>query len=227
MEGASETVNQRTPIRSLTILIGLHILLLCGPQLAFAQWQDIVLNIDHNPFKGEKDARLTLIEFSDYQCPFCARHVRDTLPQIERDYIKTGKVKYVFRDFPIETIHPNAFKAHEAANCAGEQGKYWEMHDRLFANQQALGRKDLSRHAQAVGLDLLDFERCVDSGRLAAEIRADRADGVKAGVKGTPAFFLGFTEPNESDVRVLKVISGAKPYSAFKEAIDNLLGAQK
>src|SRR3989338_4807188 len=90
--------------------------------------QNVVLNVKDDPFKGEKNARITLIEFTDYQCPFCARHSRDTLPQLEREYIASGKLKYVFRNFPIESIHPQAFKAHEAANCAGEQGKYWEMH---------------------------------------------------------------------------------------------------
>src|SRR3990167_1145976 len=92
--------------------------------------QNVVLSVKDNPFKGEKNAKITLIEFSDYQCPFCSRHSRDTLPQLEREYIASGKLKYVFRNFPIESIHPLAFKAHETANCAGEQGKYWEMQDR-------------------------------------------------------------------------------------------------
>jgi protein-disulfide isomerase len=100
----------------------------------------VVLNLKGDPFKGEKNAKVTLVEFSDYQCPFCARHVRATLPPLESEYIATGKIKYVFRNFPIASIHPLAFKAHEAANCSGEQDKYWEMHDRLFANSKALGQ---------------------------------------------------------------------------------------
>ena len=102
------------------------------------------------------------------------------MPQIERDYIKTGRLKYVFRDFPIESIHKEAFKAHEAANCAGEQGKYWEIHDRLFANQRALGLKDLSGYAGALSLDLESFERCLNGGKHAAEIRKDIAAGEEA-----------------------------------------------
>ena len=189
--------------------------------------RDVVLSVDDDPFKGDKNAKLTLIEFSDYQCPFCARHVRETLPQIEREYINTGKVKYVFRDFPIESIHPQALKAAEAANCAGEQSKYWEMHDRLFADQKSLGLKDLSDHAKVLGLDMRNFEQCLNSGKHATEIRNDMAEGQKAGVRGTPTFFLGLTEPNDPKVKTLRAIRGAQPYAAFKEAIDSLLGTPK
>ena len=188
--------------------------------------KNLVLSVDGAPFMGDKNAALTLIDFSDYQCPFCARHVRETLIQIERDYIRTGKVKYVFRDFPIESIHPQAFKAHEAANCAGEQGKYWEMHDRLFANQNALGLKDLPNHANALVLEMPKFQQCLDSGKYAAKIRKDLADGQKAGVQGTPSFFVALTEPNDGMVKAVRVIRGAQPYTAFKEAIDSLLSAQ-
>jgi len=189
--------------------------------------QNVVLEIKGDPFKGQPDAKLTLIEFSDYQCPFCARHVRETLPQLEREYIATGKIKYVFRNFPIESIHPLAFKAHEAANCAGEQGKYWEMNGRLFANQKAMSPKDLSDHAQALVLDMPKFQQCLDSGKHAAKIRSDLADGQKAGVQGTPSFFLGLTEPNDGIVKAVRIIRGAQPYAAFKAAIDSILAGQK
>jgi len=188
--------------------------------------QNVVLEIKGDPFKGQPDAKVTLIEFSDYQCPFCSRHSRDTLPQLEREYIASGKLKYVFRNFPIESIHPQAFKAHEAANCAGEQGKYWEMHDRLFANQNALGLKDLPNHANALVLEMPKFQQCLDSGKYAAKIRKDLADGQKAGVQGTPSFFVALTEPNDGMVKAVRVIRGAQPYTAFKEAIDSLLSAQ-
>ena len=187
---------------------------------------DMVVSIKDEPFKGVKDAKVTLVEFSDYQCPFCARHVRETLPQIERDYIATGKLKYVFRNFPIESIHPHAFRAHEAANCAGEQGKYWAMHDRLFANQQALGQGDLPGHARSAGLDLARFQQCLDGGKQASRIRSDLTDGQKAGVQGTPTFFLAVGE-TDSKVTAVRVIKGAQPYAAFKEAIDSLLAAAR
>ncbi|MBI4483393.1 MAG: DsbA family protein [Acidobacteria bacterium] len=189
--------------------------------------QDVVLSFKDHPFKGDKNAKVAFIEFSDYQCPFCARYFRETLPQIEKDYIQTGKIKYGFRHFPIESIHPEAFKASEAANCAADQGKYWEMHDRLFAHPDALGLKDLSEHAQALKIDLPSFQQCLESGKKATEVRKDIADGMKAGVRGTPTFFLALVEPNESKIKALRMITGAQPYSSFKEAIDSLLSAQK
>jgi len=188
--------------------------------------QNVVLNLKDDPFKGEKNAKVTLVEFSDYQCPFCARHVRETLPPLEREYITTGKIKYVFRNFPIASIHPLAFKAHEAANCSGEQEKYWEMHDRLFANSTALGLKDLSQHARALALDLAKFQACLDSGKHAGKINRDLAEGQKAGVKGTPTFFLGLTEPNDTQITAVKIIRGAQPYAAFKQAIESLLSTK-
>jgi len=181
------------------------------------------LTVGDNPFKGDKDAKLVLMEFSDYQCPFCARHFRETFPQIEKDYINTGKLRYVFRDFPIESIHREAFKAHEAANCAGEQGKYWEMHDRLFQNQNQLGAAELPKHAEAIGLDLSAFQQCLNSGKQAGEIRKELEEGQKAGVNGTPTFFLGFQEADGKTIKVLRTILGAQPHPQFNEAIEGAL----
>ena len=149
------------------------------------------------------------------------------MPQIESEYIKTGKLKYVARDFPLESIHKEAFKAAEAAHCAGEQGAYWEMHTRLFANQRALGPKELPQHAQGLGLDVPKFQQCLESGKYASRIRKDLADGQKAGVTGTPGFFLGVTESNDPNVKVLRVLKGAQPYASFKEAIESLLSSQE
>ena len=123
----------------------------------------------------------------------------------------------------MEAIHPNAFKAAEAAHCAAEQGKYWEMHARLFAHQQALGLSDLPRHAQALGLDMATFQVCVESGKYATTIRQGLADGQRAGVNGTPTIFLGLMEPNNPKVKVVGMLVGAQPYSSFREAIDRLL----
>ncbi|OGB95055.1 MAG: hypothetical protein A2Z31_04150 [candidate division NC10 bacterium RBG_16_65_8] len=167
------------------------------------------------------------MEFSDYHCPFCARHVHQNLPQIDEAYIKTGKLKYVFRDFPLEAIHPEAFKAAEAAHCAGATGKYWEMHERLFANQNALGAADLVRHAQALGLDGPEFARCLDSAKYAPQVRQALAEGQRAGLRGTPMFFLGLTKPNDGKVTVLSAIQGAQPFAAFQDAIEKLLTSTK
>lgn len=185
--------------------------------------ESILLEIDDDPVKGDRKARLVLVEFSDYQCPYCARFVRETLPQIETDYIKTGKLKYVFRDFPITSAHKDAFKAALAAGCALDQGKYWEMHDRLFENQAAFTVYNLTQSAEAIGLNKQAFQQCLNNSEYATEVQSDFADGTKAGVNQTPFFFLGLTEPNSPKVKVLTVIAGAKPYAVFKAAIDSAL----
>ncbi|GBC77945.1 Disulfide bond formation protein D [bacterium HR08] len=182
----------------------------------------IVLEIADAPSRGAKEAPVVLVEFSDYQCPFCARHVRETMPEIEREYVRTRKVRYVFRDFPLEAIHPHAFRAAEAARCAGEQGRFWEMHDRLFAHQNALTSKDLLAHAEALGLNLRRFRRCLEERRFAERIRRDLSEGQRAGVRGTPSFFLGVPESG-GKVRVLRVLRGAQPYEAFRQAVEELL----
>jgi len=192
-----------------------------APQAAVPQ--DVTLSIDGDPFKGAPNAKVTLIEFSDYQCPFCARHFRETLSKLDADYAQTGKVRYVFRNFPLESIHPQAFKAAEAASCAGEQGKYWEMHARLFENQKTLGLPDLPRHAEALGLDTQRFAECLSSGKHSAKIRKDMTEAQRAGVTGTPTFFIGLTEPGTSRVKAVRRLTGAQPYENFKEAIDGLL----
>jgi protein-disulfide isomerase len=147
------------------------------------------------PFKGAADAKLTIVEFSDFQCPSCARHWAQTYPQLDKEYISTGTVKYVFRHFPLEPIHPHAFKAAEAAECAAAQNRFWEMHHRLFANQQALFPNDLVKHAQAVGLDEPQFTACL-GGQMAARVQQDMAMGTQAGVNSTPTFCVGQTLPD-------------------------------
>jgi protein-disulfide isomerase len=185
---------------------------------------NVVVNVDGHPSKGNKNAPLTLIEFSDYQCPFCARHFSETLPQLEKEYIETGKLKYVFRDFPMESIHRDAVKAAEAAKFAGAQGRYWGMHDRLFSNPQALDLENLSGHAKALGLDVAKFDECLDTLRYASKIRQSFAEGLQAGVRGTPTFFLGQTAPDGS-VKARRVMRGAQRYPVFKEAIEAMLSS--
>lgn len=185
--------------------------------------QDVPINIAGAPSKGRADARVTMIEFSDFQCPFCGRHVRETMPRIDREYIQTGKVRYVFRDFPIESLHPQAPKAHEAVNCAKDQGKYWEMWERFFANPRQLAPADLPGHAQALGLDVPRFKECLDSGRHAAAVKASVQDAIGLGASGTPIIFFGLTEPGSDTVKAVRVVRGAYPYDRFKQIIDGLL----
>jgi protein-disulfide isomerase len=185
-----------------------------------------VVSLEGAAIRGDKNAKVTVIEFTDYQCPFCSRFFRDTMPQIENDYVKSGKIRYALREFPLESIHPVAFKAAEAASCSGEQGKYWEMHDRLFANQNTLAAKHLSTHADVLALDTEKFKTCLESGKYAAKIRQDLADAHKAGINGTPTFFIGLSDPKGSELKAVSKIVGAQNYAAFKAAIDALLAQQ-
>lgn len=175
------------------------------------------------PPLGTDDAPLTLVEFSDYQCPFCARHAQQTAPQIIKEFVDTHKVRYVFRDLPIESIHPQAVKIAEAARCAGEQDKYWEMHDQIFANQRGLQVEKLSEHAQTIGIDAEPFQACLDSGKYTEAVRKDIEDGGKLGIRGTPSFVLGVSDG--SQLKNTLIIRGAQPYAIFKEEIEKLLAS--
>ncbi len=205
--------------------------LIPGPQTGLAQTSDldpgIVISVDGAPSMGDENAKVTMIEFSDYQCPLSSQYFNWSMRQIVSEYIKTGKVKYVFRDFPIESIHPLSLKAAEGAYCAGEQGKYWEMHDRFLRNQMSIGVEVLPLHAKMLGLDVAKFRQCLDSGKYTAKVRESAADGKKAGVRGTPAFFLGLTDPRGSKLKAVTFVNGAQPYITFKEAIDKLLSPPK
>ena len=189
-------------------------------------FQPVAVSVDGGASYGKTDAKVTIVEFSDYQCPFCARYSNEIFPQIDRDYIQTGRVKYVFRDFPIASIHPQAFKAHEAVHCAGEQAKRREMHERVFANQRAMTEADLDAHARALGLDVAGFQKCLASAVYAAQIRKDLEEGQQSGVTGTPTFFLGLTEANSPTVKAIRRIVGAQPYGVFKAAIEELLSSR-
>jgi protein-disulfide isomerase len=181
------------------------------------------VKVGDGPSLGKRDAPVTLVEFSDYQCPFCGRFFSQTFAALKADYIDTGKVRYVFRDFPLDQIHPQARKAAEAAHCAGEQRKYWQMHDALFKNQRALQVDDLKGYAREVGLDAATFNRCLDSGKFATTVSQHVAAGSDVGVTGTPAFFVGKTSA-DGTIEAIS-IRGAMPLVAFRQAIDRLLEA--
>jgi protein-disulfide isomerase len=183
--------------------------------------KNLLVSIGDGPAKGDHGARILLVEFTDYQCPFCARHARATWPQIEKQYVKSGKIQYLVRDLPLESIHPHAFRAAEAAHCAGAQGKYWDMHEVLFGNQRALGPTDLVTHAGTLSLDVDQFQACLKAGIYADRVRRDLAEAQKAGLRGTPSFLLGRLE--DGKLRVLRVLHGAQPFNAFKVAIEAAL----
>lgn len=177
----------------------------------------IEANIDDDAMIGDADAKVTIIEFSDYECPFCKRHHDQTLPSLKAEYIETGKIKYIFRDFTPTlanpNYHPNAINAAMAAECVGEQGgdeAYWQMHEALFANQGSNTADSVKNLAQTLGYDI---SSCLDSSQTKAEVEKDFADGRTYGIQGTPGFLIGSNGE-------YTLLSGACPYSAFKQAID-------
>jgi protein-disulfide isomerase len=177
------------------------------------QQQITEAGIDDDHIFGDENAPVTIIEFSDYECPFCGRFYQQTLPQIKSNYIETGKVRLVYRDFPL-SFHPNAQKAAEAAECAGEQGKYFEMHDRLFEKGVSGGVDSFKQYAAELGLNADTFNVCLDSGQMASEVQKDFADGQAAGVTGTPGFFING-----------KLVEGAQPFEVFAQIIEKELNS--
>ena len=169
------------------------------------------VSAEDDPFKGSENAPVTIVEFSDFQCSFCARFYLETFGQIEGNYIKTGKVKFVYRDFPLG-FHQFAQKAAEASECADEQGKFWEYQDKIFKNQQLLETPNLKQYAKDLELDTAKFNDCLDSGKMTSEVQKDLKDGQSYGVNGTPAFFINGV-----------LVSGAQPYATFQEIIDQAL----
>ncbi len=184
-----------------------------------------IISSDDDPVRGNPDAKFTIVEFSDFQCPFCAKFHSETLPLLMENYINNGKVNLVFRDFPIESIHPNAVPASHAAECTDDQGKFWEMHDIIFENQrnwqnvEVLESVDLfKKYAIEIGVDEDEFDSCMSSAKHIDEIKKDLLDGQAYGVTGTPGFFVG----NE-EVGFTKII-GAQPFSSFQRVIESLEG---
>ncbi len=166
---------------------------------------------------GEADAPVTIVEYTDFQCPFCGRHFQQTFPFIKENYVDEGLVRYVFKDFPLTSIHPQAVGAAMAARCAGDQGAYLEMHDALFAAQgewsgQGNATALFAGYAGQLGLDTAVFTACMESNKYETAVAADLEEGVNLGVRGTPAFFINGN-----------FVSGAQPYSVFEEAINLML----
>ena len=183
------------------------------------------VSIDNDPIIGNPNAPITIIEFSDFQCPFCARFYTQTLPLIHEEYIESGKVKLVFRDYPIQSIHPNAVPAAVASECANEQGKFKEMHDMLFEKQNEWSRQEtadalslFSQYATKIQLQQERFDSCLTNGKYIEEIKKDLGDGRDYGVSGTPGFFVG------NDKIGYVELKGAQPFDSFKKIIDAQLG---
>jgi len=176
------------------------------------------VSIDDDPILGNKNAPVAIIEFSDFQCPFCRAFWEESLPQIKKEFIDTGKAKLIYRDYPL-SFHSMAMPSAQAAECADEQGKFWEMHDKIFGEQDKLGQgtvtyavQDIKGWAAEIGLNASKFNNCLDSGKYKTEVDKDFADGTAAGVTGTPSIFING-----------RLIVGAQPFASFKAIIEEEL----
>ncbi len=158
---------------------------------------------------GNPDAKVKVVEFTDFECPFCAKFFSDTLPQLEKEYIDTNKIGYYIRHFPLYSIHPNAENGSLAAECAREQSKFRQMHDMIFENQKTMSVSDLKSHAAKLGFNTSQFDSCLDSKKYKSNVDRDAKLGDEVGVSGTPAFFING-----------KMISGAQAFATFKTTID-------
>ncbi len=167
---------------------------------------------DSDHILGNPNAKVAMIEYSDFECPFCSRLFKETLPRLKENFIKSGKIKFIYRHFPLKSIHQNAQKAAEASECAGEQGKFWEYHDIVFERQGSLGISSFKQWSQELGLNSASFDSCLDSGKYASRVDEDFNEGVTLGVNGTPATFING-----------KLISGAMPYEEFERIINEEL----
>ena len=171
--------------------------------------------VDDDAVKGDPNAPVTIVEFSDFECPYCGKYIKESYPQIIANYVETGKVKYMFRDFPLVQLHPHAAGAANAAECIRDQGgddMFFDYHDVLFQNQKALDVDSLKQYAADFDIDQAEFASCVDNNKFADEINKDFSDGQALGVGGTPGFFING-----------KPLIGAQPYAAFEAAIEEAL----
>ncbi len=180
------------------------------------------VQVDGVPSKGAASAPIMMVEVSDFHCPFCRRFRQDTQPQIDAQFIQTGRIRYAFIDYPIAQLHPDAFRAHEAANCATDQGKYWEMSAQLF-ERPVRDVAGLVAQAGKLGLDTAQFKTCLEGGRHATRVRESVSRMQALGIDSTPTFLIGRTPAAGQPMKVLKVVRGAMPFEEFRTALDSAL----
>lgn len=180
------------------------------------------IDVSGDPALGAEDAVVTLVEFSDYECPFCIRHFSQTMGEIDEKFIRTGRIQYVFKDFPIAQLHPDAILAHQATRCAAEQGKFWEMHSRMFSPAGTHSPEQLEAHAKAAGVSIEPYLECLASNRTLTDVKASVDTAVQLGANGTPAFFVGIRDLETNHVRILQGLSGAQPFAEFEKVIQTV-----
>ncbi len=169
------------------------------------------ISIEGEPMLGDLNAPITMIEFSDFQCPYCANYTLQIFPEIKKEYVDTGKVKIVFKNFPLP-FHKDAATAALAAECANEQNKFWDYEAKLFENQNDLSKDNLKKWALDIGMDADQFNQCLDSSKHQDEVKNDMEEGVASGVEGTPSFFING-----------ELVVGALPFSEFQKIFEEKL----
>lgn len=179
------------------------------------------MSIAGAPIKGRPDAPIAIVEFSEFQCPFCATFVNDTLPSLVRSYVDTGKASFVFQHLPLESIHPLAFDAAVATECANDQGRFWQMHDALFRIQKNLKPTSFAEQAKSLGLDEREYDECIEQATAPDRVRESLARAKELGVTATPTFFIGRRQA-DGRIKVIRRVSGAQPFSAFEEALKSI-----
>jgi protein-disulfide isomerase len=184
--------------------------------------EDKTIDLNGAPVNGQPSAKVTLVEISDYHCPFCRRHFQQTQPQIYSDFVNTGKVRHVFIHYPIDQLHPDAFRSHEAASCAQEQGKFWQLHAKLFETPVKTTDQIVAA-AQTAGLDTNALKACMASGKYSSAIRDSVSRMQELGADSTPLFLIGMTPADGQPMKIIKVIKGAYPYEKFKTDLNSVL----
>ncbi len=174
--------------------------------------------------RGNAEAPVTMIEYSDFTCGYCAKFFQETWPRLQAKYVETGKVRFLYRDYPRADQGPG-LNAAVAARCAGDQGRYWAMHDQLFAEGGRLDEATVTRYAKGIGLNLSDFGQCIRNGRHVEQIFRDRQEANEWGFRGTPGFVLMYTKKAPTDKEPAIAIPGALPFEAFAEEIDRMLAS--
>ena len=193
-----------------------------APQAQEEQVVKAKVNLEGFAMLGSKEAPLTIVEFTDYQCPFCQRFHTTAFPELKKNYIDTGKVRFYSRDMPLD-FHPDAMRAAEAARCASDQGQFWQLRDVMGANPNKLDMDSLVADATDLKMDVKAFRACVESEKYKSAVQTDVMEAMKIGANGTPTFVVGKSTPNGVDGELMV---GAQPYPMFEEKLQELGSAK-
>ena len=180
------------------------------------------MGVTGEPFKGDAAAKLAIIEYADFQCPFCRRFEHDIYPQIRDSYVNTGKLKYFHRDMPL-SFHEGAMPAARAVHCATEQGKFWEMHDSLLGDAASLSAADIDQRATKLGMNVPELDKCISSDKFADVIQRSVTEASVMQIGGTPTFIIGTLDAQGNVMSVKQTVVGASSFETFKAALDPLL----